>query len=566
MTTARKSTLILSTLFILFVEDSASAEVRMTYPLLDSSTNEESAIASFHWGNMIAVDIPTVGNPVLHAPITGTVIQMKDFEVDNTLNKSQLVAAYADNCAPKAGSYGNQIRIQAADGTVVRMAHLQQGSGLVEEGEMVYAGQPVARSGASGYVCTSSDASVGEHLHLEYFDPTKIMYFPKDRMCEPLLYPGDDPGECDVGGVPVMGEEVCFGGIDEDGDGLVDCEDPDCAEAAECQDCDPIVNAVSPLVAKLEEEKVFTVQGECLPSSLAFFIEGCAELETAFAEATIAEFSCIPSFEEGLQSGVVKDQPDGAELFNFEVDFLPADSPCDCDSGACCDGCYLRSSNYICQQNAQAQYSCSGNGCGDDVMVSYRDQHCSGFSSSCDGNLGPQGPQQLHDNCSAEETCSPGESACNSDQMCEMCTDSFAVTQYQCNSFSSANGNGPGGGEIIEICSTTNAQTGFMTVRARKYDGSNFGNRPYQVRVSAVFDDPCGPETNNFVISDSNPSGIGNDELVFTFDSLWLDEQWEKAYCVTASTQPGDPGYDANDLEQESWWYSDKTNLERTCN
>lgn len=103
-----------------------------------------------------------------------------------------------------------------------------------------------------------------------------------------------------------------------------------------------------------------------------------------------------------------------------------------------------------------------------------------------------------------------------------------------------------------------------MTVKARKYDGSNFGNRPYQVRVSGPNDPPCGPNTWFFEVSDQAPSGIGTSELTFNFQSLWGGE-FEKAYCVTASTVPGDLDYQNID-EQQSWWYSDKAHLTRQCN
>lgn len=145
------------------------------------------------------------------------------------------------------------------------------------------------------------------------------------------------------------------------------------------------------------------------------------------------------------------------------------------------------------------------------------------------------------------------------------CTDIYTVTDYKCNVFTSANGLGPGGGEIIEVCGLVDLQ-GKVTVKARKFDGTNFSDRPYQVRVSPPQDAPCGPDTYIYKISNvAQPGGIGTSELSFEFDSIWEMGQWEKGYCVTASTKPGDPGYDGSD-QQTSWWYSDKFTLERTCN
>jgi hypothetical protein len=234
---------------------------------------------------------------------------------------------------------------------------------------------------------------------------------------------------------------------------------------------------------------------------------------------------------------------------------------CDCDSGTCCDGCDFSPANTECEAMAETQYGCpNGTEPGDDVSRQTRARLCSGFSEGCDGAFGPWSPWQVVDNCGSEEFCQPGSPTC------QMCDYFFDVTQYECNTFSAANGGGLGGGEIFEICGTTNPQTGQMTITARKYDNSNFGSRPYQVRVSEPNDDPCGPNAWFFVVSDSDPVGIGTSQLSFSFASNWQPGQTQKAYCVTASTQPGDLGYDGNNEQQQSWWYSDKLTLTRQCN
>ncbi|MCY0989380.1 hypothetical protein OV203_19730 [Nannocystis sp. ILAH1] len=173
-------------------------------------------------------------------------------------------------------------------------------------------------------------------------------------------------------------------------------------------------------------------------------------------------------------------------------------------------------------------------------------------AAACTSDIEPK----ILENCD-EDGCSEGA--------CVGCTYTHAVTSFECPAFSEADGLGSGGGNFFEVCGATNLQTGFMTIRARKSDQSAFGERPYQVRVSNFADEPCGPDANFFVISDDAPTGIGTDELVFTFQSNWLPEQTEKAYCVTASTTPGDPGFDAADPLQTSWWWSDKLVLTRTC-
>ena len=237
--------------------------------------------------------------------------------------------------------------------------------------------------------------------------------------------------------------------------------------------------------------------------------------------------------------------------------------PCECMGGDCCDGCHFLPSTEVCEPQAESQYDCAwGTECGEDVSVRFRDRYCSGSSADCDGGHGSWSAPQVADACSDEQSCSPGEASCNEDLDC-ICT--YYVTSHECPSYTSGNGTGAGGGEIFEICGAIDLVTGAMTVHAQKYDGTTFGDRPYQVRVSNPGDSSCGPNTNYFVVSDNNPVGEGTPSLTFDFQSQWLPGQEEKAYCVTASTQPGDLGYDPTSAQQTSWWWSDKLVIERVC-
>jgi murein DD-endopeptidase MepM/ murein hydrolase activator NlpD len=254
---------------------------------------------------------------------------------------------------------------------------------------------------------------------------------------------------------------------------------------------------------------------------------------------------------------------------------------CSSDCGDCPAGC----PDGLCD-GAETCKTCSQD-CGFCAPVC-SDGICDGAEScdSCPQDCGTCPVACSDGECSADESCQTcpqdcgvcppvcSDGQCNGAESCESCpqdcgvcpcTDTFDVTQYKCQNFSSANGVGPGGGEILRVCASTDSQTGFMTVRARKFDGTVFGERPYQVRVSEVQGDPCGPDTHYFVISDGGPpEGIGSTELTFTFQSIWEPGQSDKGYCVTASTVPADPGY--NDvIEQTSWYYSDKAMVTREC-
>lgn len=253
---------------------------------------------------------------------------------------------------------------------------------------------------------------------------------------------------------------------------------------------------------------------------------------------------------------------DGCEVAPPGENDYCAGAPCDCTSGECCDGCHFRPSSHVCDPGVDESYGCIGSGCGSDVSVSVRDRLCSGFSAGCDGGYSAWSSAELYAECSSDEECTDGSQSCSASQSCTQCTDSYEVTNHACSDFTSANNVNQ---EIFEVCGSVDEQTGYMTVRARKYDGSTFGDRPYQVRVSPPGDPSCGPDTWFYYESDDSPSGVGTDELVFTFQSVWEEDQTSKGYCVTASTKAGDMDYDPNSDAQTSWWWSDKLTLTRTC-
>jgi murein DD-endopeptidase MepM/ murein hydrolase activator NlpD len=64
------------------------------------------------------------------------------------------VSCWQDDC----GQYANFVEILHEDGTLGRYFHLQQGSVIVEAGQKVGRGEPIARSGDTGY-------STVAHLH-----------------------------------------------------------------------------------------------------------------------------------------------------------------------------------------------------------------------------------------------------------------------------------------------------------------------------------------------------------------------------------------------------------------
>jgi len=152
-----------------------------------------------------------------------------------------------------------------------------------------------------------------------------------------------------------------------------------------------------------------------------------------------------------------------------------------------------------------------------------------------------------------------------------VCTTKYVLTTFKCPVYSMSDGSGPGGGESMIVCANADADTGHMQVIVHRRPGDPqplFDERPYQVRVSQLNDGDCGPDTHYFDPSDNAPVGVGTNELAFNFASIWLPDQTQKAYCVTASLQPGEDAYDPSDPGMASWWFSDKIVLNRTevCN
>lgn len=83
--------------------------------------------------------------------------------------------------------------------------------------------------------------------------------------------------------------------------------------------CTPVVTSVSPTTAWLNTSTTFTVGGSCLPSSLAAWVDQCANLSMLSVSSTSAKFKCTPSYSIGTKSGVIKNQSGGTTLKSFTV-------------------------------------------------------------------------------------------------------------------------------------------------------------------------------------------------------------------------------------------------------
>ncbi|MDB6023915.1 MAG: hypothetical protein JWM68_138 [Verrucomicrobiales bacterium] len=94
----------------------------------------------------------------LFAPADGKVTEVINDLEDNLIGKTD-----AENAA------GNHVVIDIGNGHFVMMAHLQKGSVMVAEGDVVHDGQPIAKCGNSGNTS-------GPHLHLQVQDQPEFSF------------------------------------------------------------------------------------------------------------------------------------------------------------------------------------------------------------------------------------------------------------------------------------------------------------------------------------------------------------------------------------------------------
>jgi len=99
--------------------------------------------------------------------------------------------------------------------------------------------------------------------------------------------------------------------------------------------CTPMVNGVSPTEATLDQETTFTVSGNCLPDTLAFYIDECPNQASLGGNGEQQQFRCTPSYKTGEHIGVVKTQSGGSILFDFSINFNDSSVVESSDNSSC---------------------------------------------------------------------------------------------------------------------------------------------------------------------------------------------------------------------------------------
>lgn len=145
---------------------------------------------SYSGDGQVLEDFYCFGLPVL-SPAHGHVVRVRDYLADNPPGDVDV-----------KNNWGNFILIRLDSGLHILLAHLQQGSVKVKEGDWIEPGRPLAACGNSG-------RSPQPHLHLQVQhsaqlgSPTRPFH-----LCSLLLHRDDSTGEYCVNARPAVGEAV----------------------------------------------------------------------------------------------------------------------------------------------------------------------------------------------------------------------------------------------------------------------------------------------------------------------------------------------------------------------
>jgi hypothetical protein len=228
-------------------------------------------------------------------------------------------------------------------------------------------------------------------------------------------------------------------GDDAQNDSGADAGTPMCSVSAcqatrtepRCQvgNCDPVLGCVVTNARELEtcdDNDARTYDDRCRSGA-------CAGLACTCAGVSSCCDGCTPRNEGGHCNAGDGFQDDGeCSTGTCEA------TACECTSGPCCDGCYFRPSNHVCEPHSDTPgegptYAvCSASmQCGGTVRVRAVDVHCAGDTAACDGARLPAMPTwsqyvqcpeleyclSLVEGETADELCVPVNPAFGCDQM-----------------------------------------------------------------------------------------------------------------------------------------------------
>lgn len=90
--------------------------------------------------------------------------------------------------------------------------------------------------------------------------------------------------------------------------------------SAESASCKAYVHDVSPRSVPIDQWAHFLIQGDCLPSTLAFWVANCPDVSVEVDDSGDWAVATCWAGSLGSHAGVVKDRAGGTELESFTVD------------------------------------------------------------------------------------------------------------------------------------------------------------------------------------------------------------------------------------------------------
>jgi len=210
--------------------------------------------------------------------------------------------------------YGVHVYVKNDDNSILRYAHMIDGSLAIKEGDSVRQGQILGLLGNTGNTqgaeCYAFDGvNVGSHLHFEMRDKENNAKNP-----EPLIG-AENYTNMSIADSPYTSATLIY--------------DPNNHWAKyngkvpyRLTYSPSAIHSFSPLVVQAGTNQIFTIKGESLFDDLSVTLPGCKKIEWIKRDPDEQQFSCDMINVKGLMSGFIKFSSSGKPDFQFAVELV----------------------------------------------------------------------------------------------------------------------------------------------------------------------------------------------------------------------------------------------------
>ena len=212
------------------------------------------------------------------------------------------------------GGYGVHVYVKHDDNSVLRYAHMIDGSLAIKKREKVRQGQILGLLGATGNTagmeCHAFDGvNNGAHLHFESRDKDNSTLNP-----EPMAGK-EGYTNISIAGNPYISTTLMY--------------DPN-NHWGRCKNKVPyrltysssVIHSFSPLIVQAGEKQIFTIKGKNLFEDLTVSLSGCKGFKWIKKEADEQRFKCNMTNLKGVKTGFVRFASRGKPDFHFEVELV----------------------------------------------------------------------------------------------------------------------------------------------------------------------------------------------------------------------------------------------------